>query len=409
KSDLNLKGTNHTVAVALNKTGFQPVVGTAGFHILSAIQLAAYEGSYFGFSTPMIEIEPLDENGTAVNATILYPGENFTITVDIKNTATTKQYLNVSFGQGNNVIAPFTTIQELNASNADFISYTYNVSVLQVPDVGFQSLNFTIAKNGSNIVWGMVPVYVFFPITLKNVNYPSHIVDGGWYNVSFKVKNENPSHTTSAKILFQSENLETTGPDVFNFTDIAPGAEVEGCILIKLKEDAEILPQYHFQLKTIWNNHSLGGYLYAVFFKPPVEVLSISGPIKPLQNQPLYFSISIQNNRHVPVVLNLEFIRILDNGQPVTVMVKTISVNPGTGDFVYQLNTGIDNPWDFGEREYKIIVKDGGRIAGFGTIRMNIQLSVENVIVGYILVFAIVGVLILLALHKKRQISSMKR
>ncbi len=406
KSDVDLAGTNHTVAVSLNKTGFQPVAGVAGFHVLSAVQLATYEQSYFDFSTEMLLFESEEET---FNATLLHPGENFTITVDIKNTATTKQYVNISFGQGNNVITPFTTIQELNASNPDFVSYTYNVSVLQAPDVGFQALNFSILKNGSDIVWGSVPVYVRFPISIKNVHYPSHLVDGGWYNVTFKIKNENPSYETSAKIKFTSEYLEPSGPATIDVQDINPDGEVEAAMAFKLKAGADILPEYLFQLETIWNNQTLEAYTYVIFLKPAVEVISISGPTKPVQNQPLYFSISIQNNRDVPVVVRLDFLRILDNGQPTTVKIENCTLAPGTNSFIYQIDAGIVSPWDFGITEYKVTVTDGGRTVGIGTVFVDVQVSVESVITGYVLIFAVIGVLILVALYKRRQIASVRR
>ncbi|MFX0102092.1 MAG: hypothetical protein ACFFCS_21175, partial [Candidatus Hodarchaeota archaeon] len=85
------------------------------------------------------------------------------------------------------------------------------------------------------------------------------------------------------------------------------------------------------------------------------------------------------------------------------------TLEPGENKFIYDVNPGVLTPWDVGEREFKVEVFHENELIATTSIRSNIQISLENAILGYVLIFAVIGAIILFALYKRRQIMSLRR
>jgi hypothetical protein len=154
----------------------------------------------------------------------------------------------------------------------------------------------------------------------------------------------------------------------------------------------------------------LGIFNYIIPYRAPLEVISIKGPTKPVQNGPLLFSIMVRNNRLTSTHLEIQLIRVLDNGANLIMAEYSWTVLPGENGKIITYVESLQNPWDVGNREYLIIVRSAmGTEYGRNTVISDVQLSIENVIFGYVLVFAIIGIVFLVAIYKKRQLSSVRR
>nr|MDO8115310.1 hypothetical protein [Candidatus Sigynarchaeota archaeon] len=399
----------HMVVATANRTGFEVASDARAFFVASSTSVDWDQSNpyvKFKFTTDTIERTAFNTTDK-VRIPAIYPGENFSVTINMSNSFTVAQVVNITFDNG--TLQRFSVLQAVNASTTN-VAYTFNLQANDNIAIGDQNVTFSISKNGSAFFPGWIPFYVKTPIFITNVNYTSCMVDNGNYTLKFGVKNLNQNRNESVTVKFSSVNLVlASGSPTLNITDIRPKQEIPVEMLFRLSADASNLTQYEFTIDLEWKNNSMGSVTFLIPFRTPVEVLSISGPTTPAQNMPFLFSISVRNNRDTSVQAQIQVIRVMNNGNLVIVAAFNRTLVPGLNNILYSYVEAIQNPWDIGEREYSIVVVVDGAVAGRGMVLANVQMSLQTVMFAYVLVFGIIGILFLLVINKKRQLASIRR
>jgi hypothetical protein len=399
-SDVN--GSAQEAVVAMNRTGFQPVSAMAKFWVQSCI------GFQFQFSPATIPV--YESNGSVVNVPEIFPGQSFNAQINFTNIATTEQVVNVSFGQGGDILAPFSTLQELNGSIINE-THTYTLTMLENISTGLQYVNFTVSKNSSNFYEAAIAFFIESPVFISNLNYSQYIVDVSVQQLSMTIKNLNPAETVHVMITFISQYLIPLPADQNQNVTIVSLSQAYMTIHFKLNSSTlgQPLPEYTFELEIWINGIAVGITPFSIYHRPGLEIQSISGPTNPIQGNMMLFGVSVQNNYATPVQATIQVLRVMADNSTVLVDDFTRTLQPGQNNLILQVNPGITSPWDTGQREYRVSVILNGTEVARGTVIMTLQISVGNALLGYVLPFAVIGVVILLALYKKNQIMSVRR
>nr|MDO8087739.1 hypothetical protein [Candidatus Sigynarchaeum springense] len=401
--------TAHLIGVVANRTGFDATEATKEFYITSSITVwtdPKNPSARFDFSgskfTAYFMNRTFEESVPAI-----YPGENFTVSINMSNSIAAAQDLTITF-KGDIIETASANV----IVNGSAVNSTYMLQLTAKGDIPteMQVMNFIISKNGSAVLSGEIPVYVNIPIVLTNVVYPAYMVDDSNYSLTFNVKNMNKNRNESVKMVFSSVNIElASGNATRIIEDIVPDQEIPVAMLFRLKADHAKLNEYQFSIKLSWGNVSLGTLYYLVPFRPPIEVLSLSGPEKPVQGGPLLFAFSFRNNLASSASVRVSITRVLNTGATYVVSDASYILATAGNNFIVSCKDPLENPWDIGPREYIIVVKYGNDVVGRRTITSNVQMSVENVIFGYVLVFGAFGFIFLLILNKRHQLGSGRR
>jgi hypothetical protein len=288
-------------------------------------------------------------------------------------------------------------------------TFTFNLHAIDSAESGLNRLNFSITLNSSEIASAVIPLYIKIPFFIDKVNYSRYIYGTGYHDLSLTLTNQNPSLSQNVTLNFTSDYFEFNGSGIIDITNLAPLAETDEIIQFRLKNGVDLKTTYWFSMDTIWENKSQGISYYAVEYRASVEVASISGPVAPVQNYPFLFEALLMNyNLEVEnVVIRISWVQ--DNGKVTVLGSYSESLQPGENKFIYNVNPGVITPWNTGEREFRVEVIHDNEVIAVKSIRSNIQVSLENAILGYVLIFAVIGAIILFALYKKRQIESLRR
>ncbi|MEX2683795.1 MAG: hypothetical protein Q6373_019640 [Candidatus Sigynarchaeota archaeon] len=401
--------TAHLIGVVANRTGFEATEAFKEFYITSSITVwtdPKNPSARFDFSGSKFTAYFMNRTSPE-SVPAIYPGEKFTVKINMSNSISTAQNLTITF-KGNII-----ETASLNVTvNGSAVNSTYTLELTakgQIP-TEMQAINFSISKNGSAVLSGEIPVYVNIPIVLTNVIYPAYMVDTSNYSLTFNVKNMNKNRNESVKLVFSSVNIELASGNATRIIEnIVPDQEIPVAIIFRLKPDHAKLNQYQFSIILSWANVSLGTLQYLVPFRAPIEVISLSGPAKPVQGGPLLFAFSFRNNLASSASVRITITRVLATGAASVVLNASYTLATGSNNFIASCKDPLENPWDIGTREYQIAVQYGDKVIGKETVASNVQMSVENVIFGYVLVFGAFGILFILILNKKRQLESARR
>ncbi len=399
--------TAHLIGVVANRTGFEAKEAFREFYVTSGVTVwtdPKNPTARFDFSGDKFSAY-FNNRETADSVPSIYPGENFSVSINMSSSILLPQQVNITFeGEIINRISVLTTV------NASAVNSTYT---LQLTAKGFipvemQAINFSISKNNSAILEGEIPVYVKIPVLFTNVKYAAYMVDNSVYNMTFSVKNMNTNRNESVHLVFSSVNLELVGDETFNITDIEPNEEIPFAVSLRLKTGHERLNEYQFTIVLSWENVTLGTLDYIVPFRAPVEVLAISGPANPIQGSPMLYAFSLRSNLASSADVRVIIYRVLNTGAESVISEVPVTLAPGSSNFIVSCKDPLDNPWDIGVREYRVVVMYGSVEVGRETIMSNVQMSVEGVIFGYVLVFGAFGIVFLLIFNKKRQLESVR-
>lgn len=415
KDDTFPDETAHQVIVAVNRTGFMATWGSTSFYIVSSI-IPTFSDTPMRvqFNTSDTLWVPGDEQGNEIEVPLVFPEEQFSLTLNLSNTATTNQSVRVSLN--GTFIANHSSevvVVPTGASPSVSLAFTFNLTVLGDVEAGLQDLRLVIAKNGSTVSYATIPVFIKLPIAVHSINYARFLIDkdndGANYAMTLTIKNLNRFRQENASITFSSVHLEAVTNGSANITNLAPLGEFVISLTFRVKVASPLLPSYLFSIKFTWNRDNVGEGVYMVEYRQPVEVFSVSGPSRPLQGRPLLFGVNLRNNRDVASTVQVTITRILENGQPGPAHAFTRSIAPGAASLILSIPAEAISPWDVGVKEYRVEIEQGGTVVSTGTVLCDVQVSLENAIAGYFAFFAGIGVVFLLLVYKKRQIAIERR
>jgi hypothetical protein len=125
----------------------------------------------------------------------------------------------------------------------------------------------------------------------------------------------------------------------------------------------------------------------------------------------MIFAFSLRSNLESPIYNSVRVIiyRVLNTGAMSVISETPVSLAIGSNNFIISTKDPLDNPWDMGVREYRVVVMYGSAEVGRETVNANVQMSLENILLGYVLVFGAFGIVFLLIFNKKRQLESVRR
>lgn len=408
-SDATDSTTAHVVGVLANRTGFEPKTALKSFLVVSGVSVwtdPKNPSARFKFSGDSFTAY-FNNRTTPESVPSVYPGETVSVTINMSSTLLVAQQVNITF-EGN-IINRTSIIKTVNASAVN-ASFTLELVMKGDIPTGMQEISYSISKNGSAISAGDIPIYVKIPILLTNVRYAAYMVDESNYTLTFNVKNLNKNRNESVTIAFTSINLMVVGgPSTRNITNIKPDEEIPVSIIFTLKPGHALLNEYQFQFELSWLNLSLATLVYLIPFRQPVEVTSITGPTNPVQGSLKIFSVSLRNNLEMSTSVTVTILRVLPSGATTEIARQDCSLVTGVNNIIISCKDPLDNPWDIGNREYRVVVVHGSSPIGQETVVSIVGMSIENALFGYILVFGAFGVVFLLIFNKKRQIDSVRR
>ncbi|MBN2151693.1 MAG: hypothetical protein JW839_09625 [Candidatus Lokiarchaeota archaeon] len=401
--------TAHLIGVVANRTGFEPTEALREFYVTSAISVwtdPKNPGARFEFTGNKFTAY-FNNRTEPESVPSIYPGETFTVSINMSNSLAIDQNVTITF-EGDIIDTNSSTV----TVNASAVNATYALQLTARGNIPteMQAMNFSISKNGSAILAGEIPVYVKIPVVLTNLIYSAYMVDDSNYSLTFNVKNLNKNRNESVTLTFSSVNLElTSGAPTFNVTDIEPDQEFPAALAFRRKADASILAVYEFSIKLSWGNVSLGTLSYLIPFRAPIEVVAISGPTAPVQGGLLLFALSLRNNLPSAASVKVSIYRVLNTGDTAAVNEVTVTLATGSNNFVVSCKDPLENPWDLGAREYRVVVQRGEVEVGRETVVANVNMSLENTIFAYVVVFGAFGLVFLWILNKKRQLDRAQR
>ncbi|HME55502.1 MAG TPA: hypothetical protein VKM55_25075 [Candidatus Lokiarchaeia archaeon] len=399
----------HVISASANRTGFVPAENISFFRIMSSTTVMWNSSNpyvQFNFSNPT-SLQTVTMAGATAQIPTVYPGQKFTVTMNFTENEVTKQTVNVTFNSS--ILQRFSTLQVLNGSSGNK-PYTFSLTAgINIP-LGVQNVSCTVSKNNSVFFSSLIKFYVETPLLISYINYSRYIVDTGANYLNFKVKNINVNRNESVTVKFSSVNLVlVSGSSSQAIQNIRPLQEVPVSVAFKLASNASRLTMYQFSLELVWNNQSLGISNFQIQYRAPIEIVSITGPSQPTQGVPMYFLISIMNNRQANVQVEIQVTQIMNDNTTSTLASFNRTLTPGLNNILYTYTESIPNPFDVGQREYLVVVRSAGNEVGRGTVLANVQTSIETVIFWYVMVFAIIGAILLLTILKKQQLASIRR
>ncbi|MHA1791868.1 MAG: hypothetical protein ACTSVI_04430 [Promethearchaeota archaeon] len=390
----------HKAYASANKSGFVPKSTVLLFRVECGVHV--FQVNEQNFNTDFIE----GENSTKYPA--VYPGETFSMMLNFSSQIASTALINATLESDG--FENTSTILTVNAGQENQ-TFHVNMTVFNDTTIGFHSFFLKISKNDSVFASLHVNYYVKMPFFINDMSYPSYIDNGRAYNLSFNVKNLNPNVAENLSITFSSLYLEIIGSsNTFNFTAISPSSQVSINITYRLKQDSPILSLYEFHLEMVRNGQNISTLRYNVEYRPIIEVIEISGPQKPLQNRPFLFSAVIENNYLETLSIQVKVFYVEPNGNEVLLKTETLSLEPGENKIFLDLSNQIISPWEIGLKEYRIKVYDpDGNKVSIQSIKSDVQVSLENAIIGYVSIFAAIGIIFLYAFYKRRQIEMVRR
>jgi hypothetical protein len=401
--------TAHLIGVVANRTGFEVKEAFREFYITSGITVwtdPKNPAARFDFSGDKFTAY-FNNRTEPESVPSIYPGDNLSVSINISSSVTHAQNITITF-EGD-IINTVSEVKTVNASAAN-ATYTFQLTAKGDIPTEMQAMNFSISKNGSAILEGEIPVYVKIPVLLTNVKYAAYMVDNSPYIMTFNVKNLNKNRNESVNLAFSSVNLERVGGNnTFNITNIEPNQEIPESISLQLKTDHAELNVYQFSIALSWENVSLGTLVYYIPFRAPIEILSISGPSNPIQGSPMIYAFLLRSNLASAADVSVIIYRVLNTGATSVVSEVPVTLAPGSNNFIVSCKDPLDNPWDIGSREYRVVVMNGLAEVGRETVMANVEMSLESILLGYVLVFGAFGIVFLLIFNKKRQLDSVRR
>ncbi|MHA1680020.1 MAG: hypothetical protein ACTSUE_03365 [Promethearchaeota archaeon] len=391
---------DHRSVASLNRTGFEPLSSVAQFTMASAIQIKEIKLEDFSSDTyPVAE---------GVEIPAVFQAENFSLMLNF-STEFIEENISVDVNVSSTALENKTF--ELNLTSATSNqTFSLNLTCLENATLGQNSFSLAILHEGYRTNLVSFNFFVKTPFFITNVNFSSYINHLSNYSLTLDVRNLNPNLNLSVSIVFESEYLESlTGDYEFDFPNIAPLDQSLLEIEYKLKDSVSFVLFYTFSLKISINDELVGGVQYSIEYRAPLEVTYISGPSKPVQNNPMYFTIVVENNNNHDITATYLIEEIKPNGRVKVLETLTDVLEPGENKYIYKLSQGFQSPWDFGEKEYKITVLLDGDEVGYRSIIADVQISLENAIIGYLSIFGFFGFVFLAVIYKKRQIESIKK
>jgi len=140
---------------------------------------------------------------------------------------------------------------------------------------------------------------------------------------------------------------------------------------------------------------------FQIEVKPPTEVNSIHVPSIMVQQQQLFITIEIQNNKIAPIT-----IKVVGSGDGFNDIEEIFIINAGQTETINTPLSYFVNPWDSGPREYTIEIYYLNKSSQFTLISSNIYqidivYSFNNIILGFILPATLIAIVVIWVLWRR--------
>ncbi|MFX0028622.1 MAG: hypothetical protein ACFE8B_05400 [Candidatus Hermodarchaeota archaeon] len=332
---------------------------------------------------------------------LLYQGPILNITLLVNYTRKDNLTLMASL-EGKDIVN--FTAQEVNfTSNPYLDEFTYvefNLTARPGAIPGPSEIVFKIYQGNIIYLEVIKNIEIGYSFDYQRLIYQSQVVSGEYLDVHLDLINFLPNATQTLNVSFLGVTENSIEPFIQEETldeDEIRSVSYSIKTLSNIVNNTIIIEMNILQNATVYYTD-----IMTVKIIPRFEILSASFPSKLSQGTPAYFISIIKSNME-----NSEGFTLYFNGKIVQSNINELI--PGENRIVKRI-TLINNPYEFGEKTYKIIIEDSknDEIARF-YFKVKIELSTFNLVVFYLLPCIIPIGIILYFLNKQLKYKKLRR